>query len=126
MSDARTQGFSKRVSLLAFKANRALTIMPIKEQVNEETGDIIPAHDAVMVFTPKTDEQGNVLRKDGKIIPDRDKAVDWVSFGPSVEGFTMSDLRSNAPDLMVGTLAESGNYVLYKDNQQGISGEVWE
>lgn len=126
MSDARTQGFSKRVSLLAFKANRALTIMSIKEQVNEETGDIIPAHDAVMVFTPKTDEQGNVLRKEGKVIPDRDKAVDWVSFGPSVEGFTMSDLRANASELVVGTLAESGNYVLYKDNQQGISGEVWE
>lgn len=125
MSDARTQGFSKRVSLLAFKANRMLTIMPIKERVDENTGDLIPAHNAIMVFSPKK-ENGEIVRKEGKVVVDNDAPIDWVSFGPSVGEVTMGELRTLAPELMVGTLAESGNYVLYKDNQQGIAGEVWE
>lgn len=127
MSDARTQGFSKRVSLLAFKANRMLTIMPVKERVDENTGDVIPAHNAVMVFEPQRDDKGNIVKKDGKIMPDREKPIDWVHIGPSVgDDATLADLKGMASDLMVGTLAESGNYVLYKDNSTGISTEVWE
>ena len=125
MSDARTQGFSKRVSLLAFKSNRMLTVMPIKERIDEYTGDVIPAHNAVMVFEPQRDAQGEIVRKDGNILVDRDKPVDWVSFGPSIGELSVGEIKAISGDLMVGTLAESGNYVLYKDNQQGLTTEVW-
>lgn len=124
-TDARTQGFSKRVSLLTFKGNRKLTVMPVKEQIDENTGDIIPAHNAVMVFEPQRDENNNIILKNGNMMVDEEKPIDWLSFGPSIGELTVEQIKAQAKDLMVGTLAESGNYSLYKDNRQGITTEVW-
>lgn len=124
----RTQGFieESRQTLASFKGDRECVKREMKETVDTATGNIIPAHKALCFFTAKVDAQGNKMRgANGGYIAVPNSVV-FVNFGPSVSAETpMSELKAQAESLEVGQL-QSGNFVLYKPNYNGIAGEEWQ
>lgn len=129
----RTQGFVEgtRKSFADFKASKKAegkicVKRLMKETVDTNTGNVIPAHQALCFFVAKRDASGNLLRgaNGGPIaVPD---TMEYVNFGPSVpESTPASELSARASELEVGTL-QSGTIVLYKPNYNGIAGEIVE
>lgn len=124
----RTQGFveESRKTLKEFKGDLECVKRDVKETVDQNTGNIIPAHKALMFFVAKRDANGNKMRgENGGLIAVPNSQI-HVNFGPSVpESTPMSELKAQANELEVGQLKSSGNFVLYKPNYNGIAGEEW-
>ena len=123
----RTQGFieESRQSLASFKGESECVKREMKETVDPETGNVIPAHKALCFFVAKRDASGNKMRGANGGLIAVPNSVTYVNFGPSVSQDTpMSDIKAQANELEVGQL-KSGNFVLYKPNYNGFSGEEW-
>jgi hypothetical protein len=123
----RTQGFIEetRQSLKSFKGSQSCVLREMKETVDKTTGNVIPAHKALCFFTAKVDASGNKMRGANGGLIAVPNSVTYVNFGPSVPQDTpLATLKAQENDLEVAQL-QSGNWVLYKPNYNGFTGEEW-
>lgn len=129
----RTQGFvdNSQMSFASFKASKKsegkmCMITNVKETINKDTGEVIPAHRAVCFFVARKNPDGTlVLGPNGGPIAERN-TMEYVNFGPSVSSaITAQELSAQADALEVGQLL-SGTRVLYKPNYNGIVGDIVE
>lgn len=123
MSDARTQGISSLGTLASYRQGREMSIVNVKERVDTTTGNIIPAHKAIVFFVAKKNADGSKMRGANGALVAEPGTTEFVSFGPSVGEIGASELTARRNDLEVGSLAESGNKVLYQPNNNGFAGE---
>lgn len=126
----RTQGISSEGTLASYRNHRDMNVIDVKERVNETTGELIPAHKAIVFFTAKRNADGSKMRDNKGQLVAEPKTSEFVSFGPSVSDLASLDMKKIASELTarrneleVGALAESGNKVLYKPSNNGFVGE---
>lgn len=119
----RTQGISSEGTLASYRKGRDMSIVDVKERVNESTGELIPAHKAIVFFVAKRNADGTKMRDAKGQLVAEPKTSEFVSFGPSVGELNASELTARRNELEVGSLAESGNKVLYKPANNGFVGE---
>lgn len=119
----RTQGISSEGTLASYRKGRDMSIVDVKERVDTNTGNVIPAHKAIVFFTAKKNADGTKMRDaKGQLVAEPNTS-EFVSFGPSVGELNASELTARRNELEVGSLAESGNKVLYKPSNNGFAGE---
>lgn len=126
----RTQGISSEGTLASYRKGRDMSIIDVKERVDTTTGNVIPAHKAIVFFTAKKNADGTKMRDaKGQLVAEPNTS-EFVSFGPSVGDLASLDMKEIAQqltarrnELEVGALAESGNKVLYKPSNNGFVGE---
>lgn len=126
----RTQGISSEGTLASYRNHRDMNVIDVKERVNETTGELIPAHKAIVFFTAKRNADGSKMRDTKGQLVAEPKTSEFVSFGPSVSDLASLDMKKIASELTarrneleIGSLAESGNKVLYKPSNNGFVGE---
>ena len=126
----RTQGISSEGTLASYRNHRDMNVIDVKERVNETTGELIPAHKAIVFFTAKRNADGTKMRDAKGQLVAEPKTSEFVNFGPSVSDLASLDMKKIATELTarrneleVGSLAESGNKVLYKPSNNGFVGE---
>lgn len=131
----RTQGISSEGTLASYRNHRDMNVIDVKERVNETTGELIPAHKAIVFFTSKKNADGTKMRDaKGQLIAEP-KTAEFVSFGPSLNGLVAlkneeiaQQLTALRNELEVGTLDKSGNKTLFKPGNNGFVGaevEEW-
>lgn len=109
-----THSFSNGETLASFRKGRDLVLADIKEHVDTTTGNVIPAHKALVFFTAKRNADGTKMRDaNGALVPEQG-SVTFVDFDPSVSGMTIKEISEVRNELEVGTLSEGGNLVLYR------------
>lgn len=123
MSNPRTQGISSLGTLASYRQGREMSIVNVKERIDATTGNVIPAHKAIVFFTAKKNADGSKMRGANGALVAEPNTTEFVSFGPSVGELGASELTARRNDLEVGTLAESGNKVLYQPGNNGFAGE---